>query len=238
MAEAAQTAETLSGRLAAVRRRLAASARGAGRAPEEIKLIAVSKTHPAAVVRAGLAAGLADFGENRVQEAGEKIEELGAVGARWHLIGRLQANKARRAVKLFDVIHSVDSVALVARLERLCVEAGRRELPVLVQVDLAGEASKAGAAEVELPQLVEQCRACERVRLIGLMTLPPFFDDVALVRPYFQRLRALRDEWQARGAFGAGAGELSMGMTHDFEMAVAEGATMVRIGTALFGARG
>jgi PLP dependent protein len=237
MPEAAQTLETLRGRLASVRRRLAQSAQEAGRAPAEIKLIAVTKTHPVEVVREALSAGLADFGENRVQEAEGKIAQLHDAGARWHLIGRLQANKARRAVKLFDLIHSVDSPALVARLERLCAEEGRRELPVLLQVDLAGEATKAGATETELPPLVAQCAGCTHVRLVGLMTLPPFFDDAEQVRPYFRRLRALRDEWRRRGAFGAGAGELSMGMTHDFEVAVAEGATMVRVGTALFGAR-
>ena len=237
MPEAAQTMETLRGRLASVRRRLALSAESAGRAPAEIKLIAVSKTHPATLVREALGVGLSDFGENRVQEAEGKIAQLQDSGARWHLIGRLQANKARRAVKLFDVIHSVDTPALVTRLERLCAEEGRRELPVLVQVDLAGEATKAGATEAELPQLIAQCEACAHVRLVGLMTLPPFFEDGEQVRPYFRRLRAVRDEWQARGAFGASAGELSMGMTHDFEVAVAEGATLVRIGTALFGAR-
>ena len=225
MPEAAQTVETLRGRLASVRRRVELSAQAAGRVPAEIKLIAVTKTHPAATVREALGAGLRDFGENRVQEADAKIEQLQDAGARWHLIGHLQANKARRAVKLFDVIHSVDSPSLVARLERLCVEEGRSELPVLAQLDLAQEATKSGAAESELP------------RLVGFMTLPPFCADVELVRPYFRRLRELRDEWRARRAFGAGAGELSMGMTHDFEVAIAEGATMIRVGTALFGAR-
>jgi PLP dependent protein len=238
MPKAAQTEDVLSARLASVRARIAASARAAGRALEEIKLIAVSKTHPAAVVRAALAAGVADFGENRVQEAEEKIAALAGGSARWHLIGHLQSNKARRAVKLFDLIHSLDSVELCARLERLCEEEGRAELPVLAQIDLAGETTKAGADVKELSRLVEQCQTCVRVRLVGLMTLPPYFEDVELVRPYFRRLRELRDEWRARGAFGAGDGELSMGMTHDFEVAVAEGATMVRVGTALFGARG
>ena len=238
MPEAAQTTETLRGRVTSVLRRIEQSARGAGRAPAEVKLIAVTKTHPAAVVREALGAGLTDFGENRVQEAEGKIAQLAGGGARWHLIGHLQANKARRAVKLFDVIHSVDAAALVARLERLCAEEGRRELPVLAQVDLAGEATKSGASVAELPQLVAECQNCERVRLVGLMTLPPFFEDAEQVRPYFRRLRELRDEWQARGAFGERRGELSMGMTHDFEVAVAEGATMVRVGTALFGARG
>ncbi len=237
MAEALQTIETMAGRWAAVRERISASAQRAGRAAAEVKLIAVSKTHPAAVVREALAAGLRDFGENRVQEADEKIEQLKGGDARWHLIGHLQANKARRAVKLFDVIHTIDSAALVTRLERLCVEEQRPALPILAQVDLAGETTKAGATVDALAQLVEQCAGCERVQLIGLMTLPPYFEDVEQVRPYFRRLRELRDEWAARGAFGARAGELSMGMTHDFEIAIAEGATMVRVGTALFGTR-
>ncbi|MFL6211572.1 MAG: YggS family pyridoxal phosphate-dependent enzyme [Pyrinomonadaceae bacterium] len=237
MPEAAQTLASISEQVAAVRRRIDASARAAGRTPAEVKLIAVTKTHTVETVRAALAAGLTDFGENRVQEADGKIAQLAQGAARWHLIGHLQANKARRAVKLFDVIHSVDTAALVARLERLCAEEERRELPVLVQVDLAGEATKTGARETELVQLVSQCQRCERVQLVGLMTLPPFFDQAEQVRPYFRRLRELRDEWQARGAFGARTGELSMGMTHDFEIAISEGATMVRVGTALFGAR-
>ncbi|HYX40597.1 MAG TPA: YggS family pyridoxal phosphate-dependent enzyme, partial [Pyrinomonadaceae bacterium] len=167
----------------------------------------------------------------------EKIAALAGGSVRWHLIGHLQTNKARRAVKLFDAIHTIDSAALVARLERLCVEEERRELPVLVQVDLAGEASKSGASAAALPEIIEQCHGCEHVRLVGLMTLPPYFETAELVRPYFRRLRELRDEWHKRGAFGARAGELSMGMTHDFELAIAEGATMVRVGTAIFGAR-
>jgi hypothetical protein len=238
MPEAAQTIETLRGRLTSVLRRIEQSARGAGRAPTDVKLIAVTKTHPSDIVREALRAGLTDFGENRVQEAEDKIAQLAGSDARWHLIGHLQANKARRAVKLFDVIHSVDAAALVARLERLCAEEGRRELPVLAQVDLAGETTKSGAGVAELAQIVAQCQNCERVRLVGLMTLPPFFADAEQVRPYFRRLRELRDEWQAGGAFGEREGELSMGMTHDFEVAIAEGATMVRVGTALFGARG
>ena len=237
MPEVAQATETIFERVAAVRRRIEASAQHAGRAPEEVKLIAVTKTHPVEIVRAALDAGLSDFGENRVQEADAKIAALAESGGRWHLIGHLQTNKARRAVKLFDVIHTVDTPALVARLERLCVEAERRELPVLVQVDLAGEETKSGVDVAVLPEIIEQCHNSERVRLIGLMTLPPYLDEVELVRPYFRRLRELRDEWQARGAFGAHTGELSMGMTHDFEVAIAEGATMVRVGTAIFGAR-
>ena len=240
MAEAATGTEALSARLEGLRRRIGEAARRAGRRPEEVTLVAVSKTHPAALVSAAAAAGATDFGENRVQEAEAKIEELRRAGppVRWHLIGHLQSNKARRAVRLFDLIHTVDAAELVGRLERLCAEEGRQRLDVLVQVDLAGEPTKSGARERELPAVASALGTCERVRCAGLMTLPPFIEEAELVRPYFRRLRELRDEWRARGLFGGGAGELSMGMSHDFEVAVEEGATLVRVGTALFGERG
>ena len=234
----APTQTTLRARLDDVRGRVAASATRAERAPEDITLIAVSKTHPTALLRTALDAGARDFGENRVQEAGEKIAELRDMDARWHLIGHLQANKARRAVQLFDVIHSLDTLPLVERLERLCDEEGRDSLPVLLQIDLAGEATKDGATEAELPALIARLGACRHLRLSGLMTLPPYAEDAQQARFYFRRLRALRDEWGARGAFGDATGELSMGMSHDFEVAIEEGATMVRVGTAIFGARG
>jgi PLP dependent protein len=195
--------------------------------------------HPAALVReAADAAALKDFGENRVQEAEAKVSELKLPGLRWHLIGNLQPNKARRAARLFDLIHTVDSAPLVERLERICAEEGRDRLEVLAQLDLAGEATKSGATEAELPSLFEVFGRCARVSCRGLMLLPPFFEEAERVRPYFQRLRRLRDEWAARGAFGGEAGELSMGMSHDYEIAVEEGATLVRVGTAIFGARG
>jgi pyridoxal phosphate enzyme (YggS family) len=185
-----------------------------------------------------LAAGVRDLGENRVQEAEEKIKELGRERARWHLIGHLQTNKARRAVQLFDLIHSVDSSALAERLERLCVEEERAELPVLIQVDLAGEETKSGVSTEELPEVVATVTACAHLRLRGLMTLPPFFEEAERVRPYFQRLRELRDAIHSRNGFGANAdGELSMGMSHDYHIAIEEGATMVRVGTSIFGER-
>jgi pyridoxal phosphate enzyme (YggS family) len=238
-AEAATEIVELGARLEGVRRRIADAAGRAGRRADEVTLIAVSKTHPAASLRAAAAAGATDFGENRVQEAEGKIVELKpeAPGVRWHLIGHLQSNKARRAVQLFDLIHAVDSAALVGRLERLCAEEGRGRLDVLLQVDLGGEPTKSGARAEELPELAAALAACGRVRCAGLMTLPPFFEEVERVRPYFRRLRELRDEWRARGLFGEGAGELSMGMSHDFEAAVEEGATLVRVGTAIFGER-
>ncbi len=237
MAEAPQELETLRSRLDELHGRIERSAQRAGRASDEIKLIAVSKTHPASVLREALEAGATDFGENRVQEAEEKIAELKGAPARWHLIGPLQANKARRAVKLFDYIHSIDSVELIKRLERLCVEEEREDLPVLVQINLAEEETKSGARIEEVPGIIEKINGCKRLKLTGLMTLPPFYEDAERVRPFFRRLRELRDELATQEVFKSGAGELSMGMSHDFEIAIAEGATMVRVGTAIFGER-
>jgi PLP dependent protein len=239
MPDVAQGRDELGQRLEEVRRRIEAAARRSQRAPQDVTLIAVTKTHPPHLIRRAIEAGASDLGENRVQEADAKIVEIGRTSARWHLIGHLQANKARRAVLLFDLIHSVDSVSLARRLDRMCAEEGRAEaLPVLVQVDLAGEASKSGVNETELPALIEAVRACERLHLEGLMTLPPFFEDAEMVRPYFRRLRELRDRHSELGNFGEGRGELSMGMSHDFKVAIEEGATMVRVGTAIFGERG
>jgi pyridoxal phosphate enzyme (YggS family) len=227
----------LSERLAEVLSRIKRSALKAGRDPSEIKLVAVSKTHPPESLRRAIEAGVRDLGENRVQEADEKIPVVGRQSARWHLIGHLQANKARRAVALFDLIHSLDSPSLARRLDRLCEEEGREELEVLIQIDLGGESTKSGVSEMELQELVETIGACRRLRLKGLMTLPPFLDEVEKVRPFFRRLRELRDELRERGAFSESVGELSMGMSHDYEAAIAEGATLVRVGTAIFGER-
>lgn len=229
----------LAARFADVKTRVAAAAKGAGRKPDEITLIAISKTHPASLVKELVELGATDFGENRVQEAETKIPEVGQPGKtpRWHLVGHLQANKARRALTLFDVIHSLDSVDLARRLDRLCVEVGRESLQLLIQVDLGHEETKSGIDESELSQLAETVQGLERLELIGLMTLPPFFEEPKQARPYFRRLRELRDELTRNGAFGERTGELSMGMTHDFAVAIEEGATMVRIGTAIFGER-
>lgn len=229
--------KTLAARLLEVRRRIADASQRSSRAPEDITLIAVSKTHPAEAVREAIELGVTDLGESRVQEAETKILEVDRGGTRWHLIGHLQANKARRAAKLFDVIHSLDSVALAQRLERACVEDEKQELRVLIQVDLAGEATKSGVAVADLPELVTVVNGCSRLRLSGLMVLPPFFENPETVRPFFRRLRELRDELKSGGAFGAEPGELSMGMTHDFEVAIEEGATLIRVGTAIFGER-
>jgi pyridoxal phosphate enzyme (YggS family) len=225
-------------RLTAVRARIAAAAKSCGRRPEDVRLIAISKTHPASVINRVIEFGAADLGENRVQEAEGKIAEVGRDAARWHLVGHLQANKTRRAVNLFDVIHSLDSLDLARRLDRLCVEEGVETLTVLIQVDLGHEETKSGIDESELTHLVEGLGPLSRLQFTGLMTLPPFFDNPEQSRPYFRRLRELRDELAARGAFGSGNVELSMGMTNDFEVAIEEGATMVRVGTAIFGERG
>jgi pyridoxal phosphate enzyme (YggS family) len=237
MAEPIEVAAGLRQRLDEVRVKIATVARRRGREPKEITLVAVSKTHPVSVVRQALDVGVTDFGENRVQEAESKIPALSCEAARWHLIGHLQANKARRAVKLFDVVHTLDSVSLAHRLDRSCSEEDRAELPVLIQVDLAGEATKSGVPATGLNELVGIVNQCSRLRFQGLMTLPPFFEDSERVRPFFRRLRELRDELQATGNFGEQQGELSMGMSHDFEVAIEEGATIVRVGTAIFGER-
>lgn len=227
----------LRSRLHTVRRRIADCARRSGRTADEITLVAVSKTHPAERLREALEFGVRDFGENRVQEAETKIPSVGRRAASWHLIGHLQKNKARRAVSLFDVIHSLDSVSLAERLEHSCIQEDREELRVLIQVDLASESTKSGIAPDDLPELVKTVTNSSRLKLAGLMVLPPFFEDTEQVRPYFRRLRELRDELQASGHFGNERGELSMGMTHDYEVAIEEGATMLRIGTAIFGER-
>ena len=229
---------TLVERIERVRARISEAARRSSRSPEEITLVAVSKTHPIEAIQDALANGMTDFGENRVQEAENKIPVIGGQIAKWHLIGHLQSNKARRAVELFDVIHSLDSGSLALRLDRMCGEVNRATMPVLIQVDLGHEATKTGVGEGELREVVTAVRGCHRLQLIGLMTLPPFFDKSEQVRPYFRRLRELRDELQTKSAFGDRRGALSMGMTHDFEIAIEEGATIVRVGTAIFGERG
>ena len=217
--------------LSAVQARINQAASRAGRGPDEIKLVAVSKTHPTSVLREAMAAGIMTFGENKVQEGQVKIPEVGRDNAEWHLIGHLQSNKARKAVQLFDVIESLDSLELADRLERICLEEGRASLSVFVQADLANEETKSGIPEQDLPELVEFLKACKCLKLDGFMIVPPYFDDIEDVRPYFRRLRSIRDEILPGGG-------LSMGMSHDFEIAIEEGAMVVRVGTAIFGQRG
>jgi PLP dependent protein len=223
-------------RLADVRSRVARAARRSGRQPDAVRLIAVSKTCPVACVRAAARAGQIDFGENRVQEALQKIGETGDLPLRWHLIGHLQSNKARKAAGPFACIHSIDRADLLDAVDRAAVEAGTTP-EILVQVDLAGEPTKHGVALDTVRPLVEHASRARAVRLSGLMVLPPYLEDPEAVRPYFRRLRELRDELCARGLPAAMLRELSMGMSHDFEVAVEEGATMVRVGTAIFGER-
>lgn len=219
-------------RLAAINQRIAAACQRAGRDFFDVTLVAVSKTVEPGLIRQAIEAGVRVLGENRVQEAATKMPELAAIvtehKVEWHLIGHLQSNKARRAVELFSTIQSVDSFKLAERLDNIAGELGRK-LPVFVEVNLGGEHSKAGATPDEVLPLCEQVAKLANLELKGLMAVPPFFDDAEQARPYFRRLRTLRDQAQLK--------ELSMGMSNDFEVAIEEGATLVRIGTALFGAR-
>jgi PLP dependent protein len=222
-------------RVAAVRERIARAAARAGRKADDVTLVAVAKTHPPERVREAFAAGLRDFGENKVQEAEGKIAALADLaGARWHMVGHLQANKARKAVTLFDRIHSLDDVGLARRLEKAGAEQGRR-VRVLVQVDLAGEKTKFGLDEAHLFPALEVLRGLKSVRVEGLMGFPPYEEDPERVRPHFRRLREVRDAALARDLLLGR--DLSMGMSHDLEVAIEEGATLVRVGTALFGER-
>jgi PLP dependent protein len=223
-------------RLSEVRARIDAAARRAGRDPSSIRLVAVSKTFPVHVVRDAYAAGQRDFGENRVQEALEKIGAAADLAVRWHLLGHLQANKARRAAASFAMIQSVDSVELLHKLDAAAADAGRSP-QLLVQVDLAGEATKYGAAPDEARRILEAAAGCQAARVVGLMTLPPVPERPEDARPCFRKLRMLRDQWASTGAEASMLGELSMGMSGDFEVAIEEGATIVRIGSAIFGDR-
>ena len=201
-----------------------------------MRLVAVSKTFPIAAVEAAAAAGLADFGENRVQEALAKIEQAPGLPVQWHLIGHLQSNKARHAAGRFDWIHSVDSVKLLRRIDDAADAAGTTPR-LLIQTDLAGEAQKHGALPDDVRRLLAAAASCQAAEVRGLMLMPPWSDDPEQTRPYFRRLRDLRDTLRQEGVPGSALAELSMGMSHDFEVAIAEGATMVRVGTALFGRR-
>jgi pyridoxal phosphate enzyme (YggS family) len=224
-------------RVAAVRERMRRAAARAGRSPDDVVLVAVTKTHPPEVVREAFAAGLRDFGENRVQEAEGKVLDLAdlrTAGIRWHLVGHLQSNKARKAVPLFDLVHSLDDADLGRRLDRIGAEEAR-VVRTLLQVDLAGEGTKSGLPEAALLPTLEALRGLPSLRVEGLMVLPPFAEDPERTRPYFRRLRELRDRARAQSLLRGS--ELSMGMSHDFEVAIEEGATYVRVGTELFGER-
>jgi pyridoxal phosphate enzyme (YggS family) len=235
-----QIGDEIGERLAGIRAQIGAACARAGRAGGEVTLVAVSKTVPVLRLRAGIAAGLRIFGENRVQEASDKITALAAETARhgieWHLIGHLQSNKARRASELFQTIDTVDSVKLAERLDQIAQEMGRK-LPILIEVNLGGESSKSGFAPAELFPAIERLSKLSSLDPQGLMMVPPYLEPAEGARPFFRRLRELRDEARKSGIIGAGFATLSMGMSHDFAVAIEEGATMVRIGTALFGPR-
>jgi pyridoxal phosphate enzyme (YggS family) len=229
--------EVLAGNLARIEAQIAAACREAGRPRGEVGLMAVSKMHPAAAIMAAETLGIRLFGENKVQEFQEKRTQLGDSAAEFHLIGHLQSNKAARAAELFASIDTLDSVSLAERLNQAAMRLGRR-LKVLVEIKLSPEESKAGVEpeSVELQLLLERLPDLGALEFLGLMTVPPFLEDLAAVRPFFARLRELRDRLAAahpRLSFA----QLSMGMSHDFAVAIAEGATQVRIGTALFGPR-
>jgi pyridoxal phosphate enzyme (YggS family) len=222
-------------RLADVRLRVDRAAEAADRDPASVTIIAVGKTHPHEVLTAAVHAGVEHLGENRVQEATAKRPLVPA--AQWHLIGPLQRNKARKALEAFDVIHTVDRCQLAERLQRLLAEHWPdRQLPVLLEINVGQESQKAGVLPADAPALLECALACPALRVDGLMAIPPFGDDPELSRPHFRDLRRLRDTLE--NSHGAPLPQLSMGMSHDYEVAVAEGATLVRVGTAIFGPRG
>ena len=219
-----------------VRMRIRRAAQDAGRPPADVHLLAVSKTFSLDHVRAAAAAGQQDFGENRVQEALQKIDGSADLKIRWHLVGTLQSNKVRKAVPRFSAIHSVDSRRLLDAIDAAAIDEGTSP-ELLVQVDLAGEATKHGAPLPEAMDIVRAAARCRAARCVGLMTIPPFFDDPEDARPYFVQLRELRTTLLDEGVDQHLLRELSMGMSHDFEIAVQEGATIVRLGTAIFGKR-
>lgn len=222
--------------LRAVRRRIDAAASRAHRSPSAITLVAVSKTFEAPYVRAAAADGQLVFGENRVQEAAAKRTDLTDLPLEWHLIGHLQSNKARKAVSTFEWIQSIDSLELLNRIEQAAQDAGRRP-KVLIQVDLAGEDTKHGVAEGALADVVTAAASSAHVELRGLMLVPPYPDTPEESRPWFRKLRDLRDAMVGGGVPASSLPDLSMGMSHDFEVAIEEGATIVRVGTAIFGHR-
>ncbi|MES1256634.1 MAG: YggS family pyridoxal phosphate-dependent enzyme [Acidobacteriota bacterium] len=226
----------LQARLAAVRDRIAAAANRAGRDPSSVRLVAVSKTFPTDDVRALANCGHIDFGENKLQEALPKIAATAGMGLVWHLVGHLQSNKARKAASVFDLVHSVDTGTMAERLDEAAAAAGRR-LELLVQVNLAGEAAKHGAPLGGLLPVFDAARRCRSVNVAGLMAIPPATADPEEARPHFRMLRDLRDRLLSEGVDRAMLRELSMGMSADFEVAVEEGATIVRVGTAIFGRR-
>jgi len=230
---------SISDNIAAVRERIAAAAQRAGRTPTDIALMTVTKTFPASVIREAYASGLRLFGENRVQEFAAKAAAIANfAAAEWHMIGHLQTNKAAGAAELFSAVDSVDSVKLAEKLDAAARALGKK-LPVLIEVNVGGEAAKSGVAPDlrELDDILVAAPRFEALEFRGLMTVPPFTDDPEDARPFFRNLRQLRDAIAARKLPRIAMGVLSMGMSHDFEVAIEEGSTCVRVGTAIFGER-
>ncbi|MBN1270167.1 MAG: YggS family pyridoxal phosphate-dependent enzyme [Kiritimatiellae bacterium] len=225
--------ESFQERLDVVNRRIAAACARSGRDPSEVKLVAVSKTHGPDAIREAADCGLTVFGESKVQEAEAKIP-LCPGHVTWHLVGHLQRNKIRRAIPFFDTIHSIDSVRLLEALNAALDEAGRT-MRVLLEINVSGEAAKFGLRPEDLPAVLEAAPRCPRVDVVGLMTMPPWCEEPERARTFFRQLRELRE--RCRGEWGFPMSELSMGMSHDFEVAIEEGATWIRIGTDLFGSR-
>jgi pyridoxal phosphate enzyme (YggS family) len=225
----------ISDNISRVRERMERAAHRAGVSASSVLLIAVSKTKPPEMLVEAIDAGITDLGENRVQEAGQKHALIG-VRATWHLIGHLQTNKAAQAAQIFDMIHSIDSAALGEALNRRLMKLNRT-MPALIQINTSGEQSKSGVTSEQAPELVERLSVCPALSIQGLMTIPAYTPDPDGARPYFRRLRELRDHIAAAGIPGVSMRHLSMGMTHDFEAAIEEGATMIRVGSAIFGER-
>jgi len=230
------TGADIASSLDAVRRRVTAAASRAGRDASSVTLLAVSKTFDAGVVRLAAAAGQRHFGENRVQEGLDKAAALTDLDLEWHLIGHLQSNKARKAASAFAWIHSIDGLELLKKIDDAAADAGKRP-NVLIQVDLAHETTKFGADEARVTELVQAARDARALELRGLMIIPPIPDNPEQSRPWFRQLRELRDRLVSSGIPAAAVRDLSMGMSQDFEVAIEEGATMVRVGTAIFGNR-
>lgn len=226
----------LKNKIDSISERIQMAATAAGRQPKSIHLVAVSKTMAADRVREAVEAGITILGENYIQEAREKIETLQDLSVSWHFIGHLQSNKAKYAVRLFDLIHSVDSIKLARELDRQARKNVKIQ-NILIQVNTGKEASKSGVYEEEALALVREAGLMENIAVKGLMTLPPYFNAPERVRPFFQALRELRDRIRFEALPGISMDDLSMGMTGDFETAIQEGATLVRIGTAIFGER-
>ncbi len=226
---------TIANNIDRIKKKIKEVCRKSDRHSEEIKLIAVSKTHPVEKIVEAFHCGLKVFGENRVQEARDKFKRLEGYPIEWHLIGHLQKNKINHAVKIFDYIHSIDNIELAEKIEKRLEVLGK-EIRGFIEVKLSEEESKHGVSIEKLNALAEYCSNLKRLKIIGLMTVPPYFEDIEKVRLYFRKLRELKEELNIN-IFDGALTELSMGMTHDFEVAIEEGATYVRIGTGIFGER-